>query len=44
MTGEVSSGHDCFGNAIKSMFPIWDEAAGIQVLIACAITLLYLRI
>jgi hypothetical protein len=39
MIGEVSSGHNGFGNARRSMFPTWNKAAGIQVLTACAIPL-----
>jgi hypothetical protein len=33
------SGHNGFGNACRNMFPTWNETAGIQVLIACAIPL-----
>jgi hypothetical protein len=39
MIGAVSSGHNGFGNARRSMFPTWNETADIQVLIACAIPL-----
>jgi hypothetical protein len=39
MIGALSSGHNSFGNACESMFPTWNETAGIQVLIACAIRL-----
>jgi hypothetical protein len=39
MIGVVSSGHNDFGNACRSMFPTWNEPAGIQVLIACSIPL-----
>jgi hypothetical protein len=39
MIGAVSSDHNGFGNAHRSMFPTWNETAGIQVLIPCAIPL-----
>jgi hypothetical protein len=39
MIGAVSSGHNGFENAHTRMFPTWNETAGIQVLIACAIPL-----
>jgi hypothetical protein len=39
MTGAISSGHNGFGNARRSMFPTWNQTAGIQVLIACTIPL-----
>jgi hypothetical protein len=39
MIRAVSSGHNGFGDTRRSMFPIWNETAGIQVLIACAIPL-----
>jgi hypothetical protein len=39
MIGAVSSGHNGFGYARRSMFPTWNETAGIEVLIACAIPL-----
>jgi hypothetical protein len=39
MTGVVSSGHNGLGNARRSMFPTWNETAGMQVLIACTIPL-----
>jgi hypothetical protein len=39
MIGAVSSGRNGFGNARRSMFPTWNETAGIQVLVACAIPL-----
>jgi hypothetical protein len=37
MIGAVSSGHDGYGNACRSMISTWNEAAGIHVLLACAI-------
>jgi hypothetical protein len=39
MIAAVLSGHNGFGNARRSLFPTWNETAGIQVLIACVITL-----
>jgi hypothetical protein len=39
MIGAVSSGHNGFGNARRSMFPPWNKTADIQVLISCAIPL-----
>jgi hypothetical protein len=35
----VSSGHNGFGNAHRSMFPTWNETTGIQVSITCSIPL-----
>jgi hypothetical protein len=39
ITGAVSSGHNDFVNAHRSMIPTWNETTGFQVLIACAILL-----
>jgi hypothetical protein len=39
MFGAASSGHNDFGDARRSLFPTWNETAGIQVLTACAIPL-----
>jgi hypothetical protein len=39
MIGVVSSGHNGFWNAHRSMLPTWNETAGIQVLITCKITI-----
>jgi hypothetical protein len=39
MIGAVSSGHNGFGNARRSMFLTWNETADIQVLIAIGIPL-----
>jgi hypothetical protein len=37
LIGAVSSGHNSFGNACRSLHPIWNETTGIQVLIICTI-------
>jgi hypothetical protein len=39
MIGAVSSGHNDFEYICRSIFPIWNETAGIEVLLACTIPL-----